>query len=58
MDKKETRINYLCDTGMLETVCFEISEPKIYWYTMCSDHRLVYSVDHIPSSVLFERVYV
>lgn len=57
MNKKETRIDHLCDAGMLETVCFEIAEPKVYWYIMHSCENLVYSVDCIPSSILFERVY-
>lgn len=58
MNKKDTRIEHLCDAGMLETVLFEISEPKVYWYVMRSCENLVYSVDYMPNSTLFKRVYV
>lgn len=61
MNKKEKnkRINYLCDAGMLETMCFEVSEPKLYWYTMFNG-RLVYAVDCLEedrSLALLKRVF-
>lgn len=53
MNKKEKnkRVDYLCAAGMLETMCFEVSETKLYWYTM-SNNRLVYAVDCLEGGAL------
>lgn len=46
MGPREKRIEFLCDAGLRETVCFELGEPKLKWYRV-QDGDVVY--------VLYER---
>ncbi len=43
---RDKRIEFLCDAGLQETVCFELGAPKLKWY-MVQDGEVVY--------VLYER---